>query len=164
MFLRCTVTSLVTLFNLVKNMGLINSLWALIAVGVAEGQVAGIFILKQFIEEIPKELFESAQMDGAGHLHQIIRIVLPMSGLILATVAIMKFLGVWNNLILPLVVLRDDEKLTIPVSLMRLDGEYIKQWGEMMAGYSIASVPLVILFLFAMRLSVKGLAAGAIKG
>ena len=66
-------------------------------------------------------------MDGAGHLPQIMHIVLPMSGSILATVAIMKFLGVWNNLILPLVVLRDDEKLTIPVGLMRLDGEYIKQ-------------------------------------
>ncbi|MFG0250659.1 MAG: carbohydrate ABC transporter permease, partial [Phycisphaeraceae bacterium JB051] len=79
-------------------------------------------------------------------------------------VAIMKFLGVWNNVMLPLVVLRDDEKLTIPVGLLRLEGEYVKQWGEMMAGYAIASIPLVIMFLFTMRWFVKGLAAGAIKG
>jgi ABC-type glycerol-3-phosphate transport system permease component len=164
MFLPGTAASLVTTFNLLKNLGLVNSLWSLIVVGAAGGQVMGIFILKQFIEDIPKELFESAQIDGAGHIQQIWNIVLPMSGSILGTVAIMKFLGIWNNVILPLVVLRDNDKLTIPVGLLRLEGEYVKQWGEMMAGYAIASIPLIVLFIFMMRFFVKGLAAGAIKG
>jgi ABC-type glycerol-3-phosphate transport system permease component len=164
MFLPGTAASLVTMFNLLKNMGLVNSLWSLIIVGSAGGQVIGIFILKQFIEDIPKELFESAQIDGAGHFQQIFHIVLPMSGSILGTVAIMKFLGIWNNVILPLVVMRDNDKLTIPVGLLRLEGEYVKQWGEMMAGYAIASIPLIVLFIFMMRFFVKGLAAGAIKG
>ena len=83
---------------------------------------------------------------------------------IMGTLAIMQFIGNWNNLMLPLVIMRDDELLTIPVGLMRLEGEYVKQWGEMMAGYSIASIPLIILFLFTMRLFVRGLSAGAIKG
>jgi len=164
MFLPGTAATLVTMFNLVKDMGLVNSLWALIIVGGAGGQVIGIFILRQFIEDIPKELFESAQLDGAGHFTQIFTIVLPMSGPILAVVAIMDFLGHWNNVMLPLVVLRDDHLLTVPVGLLRLEGEYVKQWGEMMAGYSIASIPLILMFVFLMRWFVKGIAAGAIKG
>lgn len=164
MFLPGTAATLVTMFWLIRNMGLVNNLWALVIVGGAGGQVVGIFIMKQFIEDIPKELFESAQVDGAGHIRQIITIVLPMSAPIMATVAILDFLNHWNNVMLPLIVLRDDEKLTIPVGLLRLEGEYVKQWGELMAGYAISSIPLLVLFIFTMRWFVKGLAAGAIKG
>ncbi|MFA7235546.1 MAG: carbohydrate ABC transporter permease [Phycisphaeraceae bacterium] len=164
MFLPGTAATLVTLFSLLEGMHLINSLWALVVVGSAGGQVAGIFILRQFIEDIPKELFESAQIDGAGHITQITQIILPMSGSIIATIAIMSFLGVWNDVMLALIVLRDEQKLTIPVGLLRLEGEYVKQWGQMMAGYAIASVPLIVLFIFTMRWFVKGLAAGAVKG
>jgi ABC-type glycerol-3-phosphate transport system permease component len=164
MFLPGTAATLVTMFWLIKSLNMVNSLWGLMVVAAAGGQVTGIFILKQFIEDIPKELFESAQVDGAGHLRQIATIVLPMSGSILATVAIMKFLGTWNEVMLPLVVLRDDEKLTLPVGLLRLEGEYVKQWGQMMAGYAIASIPLVLLFIFTMRWFVRGITAGAVKG
>ena len=164
MFLPGTAATLVTMFTLLKGLGLINNLMALVIVSAVGGQVVCVFILRQFIEDIPTELFESAQIDGAGHLHQICHIVLPMSGSILGTLAILQFLAAWNNLMLPLVIMRDDELLTIPVGLMRLEGEYVKQWGEMMAGYTIASIPLVILFLFTMRFFVRGLSAGAIKG
>lgn len=128
------------------------------------GQVTGIFILRNFIEDIPKELFESAQIDGAGHFQQIWNIVIPMSASIISVACIMDFLGSWNNVILPLLLLRDDELLTIPVGLYRLDGEYVKQYGQLMAGYAISSVPLLLIFLFSMRLFVKGLSAGAVKG
>jgi ABC-type glycerol-3-phosphate transport system permease component len=164
MFLPGTAATLVTLFTLIKDLNLINSLWMLVIVGAIGGQVVCVFILRQFIEEIPKELFESAEIDGAGHLQQIRNIVLPLSGSVMGTLAIMQFIGNWNNLMLPLIGLRDAHKLTIPVALMRLEGEYVKQWGELMAGYAIASIPLIVLFLFTMRLFVKGLAAGAVKG
>lgn len=164
MFLPGTPATLVTLFSLVKDMGMVNKLYALVIIGATGGQVVCVFILKQFIEEIPKELFEAAEIDGAGHLTQIRQIILPMSGSVLTTLAIMQFIGSWNNLMLPLILMRDDALLTIPVGLLRLDGEYVKQWGPLMAGYAISSIPMVLLFLFTMRLFVKGLAAGAVKG
>ena len=164
MFLPSTVATLVTTFTLVVRLHLYNTLLALIILGAVGGQVVCVFILRQFIEEIPKELFESAEIDGAGHLRQIVSIVLPMSGPVLSTLAIMQFIANWNNLLGPLVFIRDDYKLTVPVGLMRLEGEYVKEWGQLMAGYSLSSLPLVILFLFTMRLFIRGLSAGAIKG
>lgn len=164
MFLPGTAATLVTLFDLLQRLNLINSLWALVLMGTNAGQIAGIFLVKQFIEDIPASLFEAAQMDGAGHLHQIRHIVLPMSIPVLSICMIMDFLSTWNNVILPLIVLRDEELLTIPVGLMRLEGEYVKEYGQMMAGFAISSIPLVIMFLFTMKTFVKGLAAGAVKG
>lgn len=164
MFLPQGAAALVTTFKLMSNMHLVNSLWSLVLLGGVGGQVGCIFILRGFIEDIPKELFESAEIDGAGHIRQMWSIMIPLSGPIIGTLAIQQFLGAWNNLILPMVLLRDDELLTIPVGLMRLDGEYVKMWGELMAGFSIASIPLIILFLFTTRLFVRGLTAGAVKG
>lgn len=164
MFLPGTAATLVTVFALLQRLDLVNNLWALILMAVVHGQITGVFLLKQYIEDIPVSLFDSAEMDGAGHLQQIRHIVLPMSGPIISVSAIMSFLGTWNDVILPMIILRDNELLTIPVGLLRLEGEYVKNYGEMMAGYAIASVPLVLLFLFTMRFFVKGLSAGAIKG
>lgn len=164
MFLPGGAAALVTTFKLMSSLSLVNSLWSLVLLAGTGGQIGCVFILRQFIEDIPKELFESAEIDGAGHFRQMTMIMIPLSGPIIGTLAIMNFLGAWNNLILPMVLLRDDAKLTIPVGLMRLDGEYVKMWGELMAGYSIAAIPLVILFLFSTRLFVRGLTAGAVKG
>lgn len=158
------VMNIVPLFLIMKHLHMLNSLWALTVLYAVGGQVFCIFVLRNFIEEIPGDLFEAAMVDGATPLQQVFRIVVPMSGSILATLAILRFLGAWNNFIQPMIFISDEYKQLIPVGLMRLDGEYVKQWGEMMAGYSIAAIPLVLIFLFTMRLFVKGLTAGAIKG
>ena len=164
MFLPGGAAALVTTFTLMDRLNLVNTLTGLIVLGAVGGQVICVFILRQFIEEIPKELFESAQLDGAGHLRQMWTIVLPLSGPVVGTLAIMQFISAWNSLIVPLILIRDQELLTVPVGLMRLDGEYVKEYGQMMAGYAISSIPLIVLFLFTMRMFVKGLTAGAIKG
>jgi multiple sugar transport system permease protein len=164
MFLPGGAAALVTTFKLISGLGLMNNLAALILLGSIGGQVTCVFILRQFIEEIPKELFESAQIDGAGHVRQMWTIVLPLSGPIVGTLAIMQFIHTWNDIMLPLILLRDKELLTVPVGLLRLDGEYVKEYGKLMAGYAISSIPLIVLFLFTMRMFVKGLTAGAVKG
>lgn len=159
-FLPGSAASLVTLFDLLQRMQLLNTLWALILVGGASGQVLGIYIIKQYIEELPKALFEAAEMEGAGHVRQIFDIVLPLSGPILVAVAMMQFMNMWNEVILPMTVLRDNQTLTLTVGLMRMEGEYVKNWGELMASYSIAAVPLVILFLFMNQIFMRGATSG----
>lgn len=158
------VANLIPLFMLIKSMNLLNTFWALIIVNVAGSQIVQIYILRNFIEDIPQDLFDAAEVDGASHLQQVYNIVFPMSGSILSTLGILQFIGLWNDYILPLVVIRDDSMLPMAVGLVRMDSEYVKEWGQLMAGYTIASIPLILIFLFTMRLFVKGLSAGAIKG
>ena len=158
------VANIVTLFALLQSFNLLNTLWALIILGVAGGQVFCIYVLRNFIEDLPKDLFEAAEMDGASHLKQLIHVVIPMSGPIIGTLAILQFLGSWNDFLMPLVVLRDPQLFTIGVGLIYLDGEYIKQWGSVMAAFFVASLPLLIIFLFTMKLFVRGLSSGAVKG
>lgn len=158
------IANLVPLFMLLRNMSLLNTFWALIVVYVTGGQVVQIYILRNFIEDIPQDLFDAAEVDGANPLQQVYNIVLPMSGSILSTLGILQFIGLWNDYILPLIVMRDDNMLTMAVGLVRMDGEYVKDWGSLMSGYTIASIPMILIFLFTMRMFVKGLAAGAVKG
>jgi len=158
------IANLVPLFILLKKMHLLNTLWALVVVGISGGQVITIYILRNFIEDLPYDLFEAAEVDGAGHLAQLWNIVIPMSGPILSTLAILRFIAIWNDFILALVILSDKRLFTLGVGLIYLDGEYIKQWGPIMAAYTIAAIPLVLIFIFTMRLFVRGLSAGALKG
>jgi ABC-type glycerol-3-phosphate transport system permease component len=158
------VANIVPLFTVLKNLNLLNTLWALIILGTTGSLVFFIYVLRNFIEEIPKDLFEAAEIDGASHFQQIRNIVIPMSGSIIGTLAILSFLSTWNDFLMPLIVLRDPELFTIGVGLIYLDGEYVKQWGRIMAAFFVASVPLIIIFLFTMKLFIRGLSAGAVKG
>jgi len=159
-----TISNLVPLFVLLKNLSLLNTLWALVLVGSAGMQAFSIFILRGYVEQIPTDLFEAAEIDGASHFQQFRMIVIPLSGPIVGTIAVNCFLQSWNDFIVPLVVLRDKELWTVPLALLRLDGEYLRQWGPLMAGYAISSIPVVILFVFTMRLFIKGMTEGAVKG
>ncbi len=159
-----SVANIVPLFVLLKHLSLLNSLWALIIVGAASGQIFNVYVLRNFIEDLPRDLFEAAEIDGATHLQQIVNIVIPMSAPIIGTLSILAFLSQWNDFLLPLIVLRDRSSFTLGVGLIYLDGEYVKQWGQIMAAYFIASLPLIVIFLFSMRLFVRGLSAGAVKG
>jgi multiple sugar transport system permease protein len=159
-----TIANLVPLFELLRDLNLLNTLLALVLVGVSGGQVFAVFVLRNFLADIPQDLFEAAEIDGASHFQQICRVVLPLSGPILGTVGVMHFISIWNDFVLPLIVMRDHARLPVMVQLLRLAGEYIRLWGPLMAGYAIASVPVIILFVFSMKLFVRGLTEGAVKG
>jgi ABC-type glycerol-3-phosphate transport system permease component len=158
------IANLVPLFTLLRDMNLLNTLSALIIVGASGGQIFGIFVLRNFVSDIPQDLFEAAEIDGANHFQQVRMIVLPLSGPILGTVGVMHFISAWNEFVLPLIVMRDHARLPVMVQLLRMAGEYIKLWGPLMAGYAIASIPIIILFMFSMKLFIKGMTEGAVKG
>jgi len=158
------VANMVPTFKLITALGLYNSHWSLITLGVASAQAFTIYVLRNFIEEIPKDLFEAIEIDGGTILQQIWHIVIPMSMPIIGTLAILSIIGNWNSFVGPLLYLRDNNLQVIAVGLLRLEGEYTKNWGELMAGYTIASIPLIIMFIFCMKLFVRGLSAGAVKG
>lgn len=123
-----------------------------------------IYVLRNFIEDLPEDLFNAAEIDGAGPLQQIKNIVIPLSGPIISVMVILRIIAVWNNFVLPLVVIRDNVRQPLAVGLLRLEGEYTRHWGELMAGYSLASIPLILLFIFTMKFFVKGLSSAALKG
>jgi len=158
------VANLVPLFHLMRRLHLLNSLVGLSVVVAAGGQVVCLYVLRNFIEDMPKEFFECARIDGASHLQQVIHVVIPQCGGIISTLAILNFVGAWNAFILPLICIRDTELLPLAVGLYRLQGAYVKEWGPLMAAYFISAVPLVILFAFTMRFFIRGISEGAIKG
>jgi ABC-type glycerol-3-phosphate transport system permease component len=159
-----TVANLIPLFGLLRELNLINTLSALILVGTASGQVFSIFVLRNFISDVPQDLFEAAEIDGASHFQQLKTIVLPLSGTILGTIGVMLFVQQWNEFVLPLIVMRDEIRLPVMVQLQRLNGSYVKQFGPLMAGFVIASIPVIVLFIFSMKLFIKGMTEGAVKG
>ena len=158
------IANLVPLFILLRDMNLLNTLTALILVGASGGQAFAIFVFRNFISDIPQDLFEAAEIDGANHFQQLKLVVIPLSGPIMGTVAVMQFLSLWNDFTTPLIIMREQARLPVTVQLMRMSGEYIKLWGPLMAGYAIASIPVIVLFTFSMKLFVKGLTEGAVKG
>ena len=158
------IANLVPLFRLLMDLNLVNTFAALILVGAASGQVFAIFVLRNFLADIPGDLYEAAEIDGASHFQQLRHVVLPLSGPILGTVGVMQFIAAWNEFVLPLIVMRDHAQLPVMVQLLRMAGEYLKFWGPLMAGYAMASIPIILLFLFSMKLFVRGLTEGAVKG
>ncbi len=164
LFLMPTVVNIVPLFSQLQAMSMLNSLWTLAVLGIAGGQAFQIYILRNFIEDIPRDLFEAAEIDGAGHWKQVRHVVIPSSLPIIGTLALLRFHAVWNQFLMPLVILRDRELFTMGVGLIYLQSEYVKDWGRIMAAYSVASLPLIVLFAFTMRWFVKGFSTGAIKG
>ncbi len=155
--------TLIPSFVLIKDLGLINTYWAMILPWIAGGQVFAIFMLRTFFEGLPRELFDAARIDGATEWQGYWLIALPLSKSILGVVAILDVLGTWNNLIWPALTVTEQALLTLTPGLMTYQSAHYTRYGFMMAGLLLGAIPLVILFLFTSRWFVEGLTSGAIK-
>jgi len=153
--------AMLPLFLLIKNLGLVNSLWGVIVPGLAG--IFGIFLIRQYARSIPDEVLEAARIDGAGELRIYWRIVLPLIRPILVTLALFTFLGSWNDFLWPLVVLSDQSHHTLPVALANLVGEHVPDTELIMAGAVVTVMPVLILFLVLQRYYVQGIMMGSVK-
>ena len=124
----------------------------------------GIFMMRQFISSsIPKDLVEAARMDGCGELGIYWRVVLPLLAPAMGTLGLITFIASWNNFIGPLIVMRSPEMYTLPLALRSMQSPVNTEWGAVMAGSAIATLPLLVLFAISSRRLIDGLTAGAVK-
>jgi raffinose/stachyose/melibiose transport system permease protein len=147
-----------------EKFGLLNSHIGLIIVNIATLLPICVFILTGFMKTIPKGLFEAARMDGASHWQIYTRVVLPLSKPSLTAAGIFCGVIVWNDLLFPLLFLKEPALKTLPVALLQFQGEYLTNYPMIFAGVMIASLPIIILYVFLQRYFIQGMTAGAIKG
>lgn len=123
----------------------------------------GIFLVKQFIETIPREIEDAARIDGASDWQIIFRLIMPLSMPVLTVLSIYVFLTQWNSFLYPFIFTNDSAHRTLPVGLAFYLGKQSVDWGHLMAGASMSALPVLILFLIFQKKIIKGLTAGALK-
>ena len=161
MMIPGTVT-FIPVFLILRELHLIDTYWALILPHAAG--VFGVFLLRQFMKAIPRELEEAAIIDGANRLQIFWWIIVPLSRSALAALAIFVFLASWNDFLWPFVATNDMAMRTLPVGLTIFNGEYITERGLVMAGAAISSVPVLIVYAFFQQHIIKSLALTGLKG
>ena len=151
----------VPLFIEMTMLKLHDTYFALLAPSIASA--FGIFLLKQAVEGVPRELDEAATIDGAGHLRIFGTIIVPLVRPALATLAVFAFMGSWNSFLWPLVVIRSPELMTLPLGLATLHGQFTTEWDVVMAGSVVSIVPIALVYLAAQRHIIAGLAHTGLK-
>ena len=155
----------VILIPLLKEMAFLNlhnTLWAVIFPTV--GWPFGVFLMKQFSENIPCEMLEAARIDGAGEARTFVNIVFPMIKPGVGALAIFTFITAWNDYFLQLIMLNDMDVLTISLGIAKLQSELSTDYGLIMAGAALGSVPIILIFLMFQKFFTRGITMGAVKG
>lgn len=148
-------------FELMNKLQWLDTYQALIVPGAASA--FGMFFMRQFFLGLPVELEESARIDGAGPFRTFFSIVLPNARSAVMTLLVLQFLASWNDFIWPLYTMFSDTMLTLPIGLSRLQGAYTIDYPVIMAGATIAAVPVLILFVFLQRYVIQGVASSGLK-
>jgi multiple sugar transport system permease protein len=149
-------------FLIVRQLGLIDTLGALIVPNLAGA--FGIFLLRQFFRSLPIELEEAARIDGATRLGVLFKIVLPLSGPVLATVAVITFLWTWNDFLWPLVTIYSPNNMTLQLGLTTFQGAHQTNTHLLMAANVMSVLPVLFLFVIAQRFFIRGIATSGLKG
>ena len=154
----------IRLLEIMKTLGLLNTLWSLFPIYIAMGLPVAVFILTEFIRGLPGELYEAGFMDGAGRFMIYRKIVLPLIRPALATVAIYNLVPIWNDLWFPLIFINVENQKTVLLAVTRLQGQYTTDWPKLLTILSLSALPVILLYLTMSKQFVKGLTAGAVKG
>jgi len=154
----------IRLLQLVKALGLLNTIWSLIPVYVAMGLPIAIFVLTEFIRAIPGEITEAAVIDGATRLGVFVRVIVHLLRPALATVAIFNLVPIWNDLWFPLIFINADSQKTLILGVTRLFGQYMTDWSKILAVLTLSAIPVILLYLAMAKQFIRGLTAGAVKG
>ncbi len=157
---------LIPLYLQIKSLPISGGLAAIILPTVAAGQAFSIVVFKSAFDQIPLDILDAARMDGANDLRLFRSVVLPMSKPVFASVAVLQSVAIWNDYLLPQLVL-SRQNATVSVALVAFSGDpgqnSSPDYGPLMAGYVLSAIPLVVLFAFMMRSYINGLTSGAVK-
>jgi raffinose/stachyose/melibiose transport system permease protein len=155
--------TLIPIFKLTQSLGMYDSLWALLGPYIAFSLPISVFILTQFMRDIPNSLEEAARLDGASDFAIFWRVILPMVSPALMTVLIYNFIHLWNEFIFALVLISTPEKMTLPLGLQNFKGEFSVNIPGLMTALTLASIPVLLVYLFSQEKVTTGLAGGAVK-
>ena len=151
-------------FIKVRDLGLLDSYWGVILPQAAFSLSMAVLLLRNAFKQLPSELFDAALIDGCGYIGFFRHVTLPLSGPILATVAIIAFVNSWNGYLIPLVVLNSESRYPWTLGLMAYQGQFMTSWQLVLAFITLTILPAIVMFLIAQRYIVAGLTAGAVKG
>lgn len=152
----------VSILQMMKGLGLIDTLWSLILVYTAAGIPLAVFILTQFIRQIPTSLLDAARIDGASE-YKIYQMILPLIRPALGTVAVFNMIPIWNDLWFPLILASSEKSKTVILGAQIFLGQYIQDWNAVLASLTLAMIPVVILYVIFSRQLIRGLTSGAVK-
>ena len=152
------------MFVIFRNMGLLNTYWGLIIPSVIITLPQAIWTLISFIDTLPYDLEEAAQIDGCSRFQSVVKIIMPLAAPGIFTTAIIAFITAWNEFMFSLVLVTRDSMRTVPVAISLFPGQYTVPWGDMAAASVVATVPIVIVVLICQKKIVSGLTSGAVKG
>lgn len=167
MFINVGSVSLRPLFELAIKLHMNTSLLSVILISAGGGQATYIFLVRGFMNSVPKELDEAAKIDGCSFFQTYWKVILPILRPIMATVALLSFRGGWNEYILPLIFTMTNPSkrpLTVGVTMLKNAGDGAAAWNIMFAGATIAIIPILLIYIFTSKYFIKGLTGGAVKG